>query len=75
LLVLGGLLVLIPVVLAFGNGLLSPRALVSVMIAYAACVAVAAFAEKAEPTVGLAFLNYFLHHTRILNLCFVMSPS
>lgn len=39
LLVLGGRVVLILVALAFGNGLLSPRALVSVMIAYAACVA------------------------------------
>jgi len=36
---------------------------------------VAVFAEKAEPTVELAFLNYFLHHTRIPTLCFVMSPS
>jgi hypothetical protein len=51
------------------------RALASVMIAYAACVAVAVFVEKAEPTVELAFFNYFLHHTRIATLCFVMSPS
>jgi hypothetical protein len=75
LLVLGGLLVLIPLALAFANGLLSPRALVSVMIAYAACVAVAVFAERAVRTVELAFLNNFLHHTRIPTLCFVVSPS
>ena len=43
LLISGGLLVLIPTALAFGNGLLSPRALGLVMIAYVACVAAAIF--------------------------------
>lgn len=43
LLVFGGVIILIPVALAFGNGLLSPQALASVLIAYAACVTVAVF--------------------------------
>ena len=42
-LMLGGMFVFIPVSLAFGKGLLSPRALASIMIAYAACFAVAVF--------------------------------
>lgn len=42
-LVSGAVLVLIPAALAFGNGLLSPRALGLVMIAYTTCVAVAIF--------------------------------
>jgi len=41
LLVFGGVLVLLPVALAFGNGLLSPRALAAVLIVYATGVAVA----------------------------------
>lgn len=43
LLIFGGALVLVPAVLAFGNGLLSPRAFASVMIAYVAFIAVAVF--------------------------------
>lgn len=39
----GGLLVIIPAALELGEGLLSPRGLAIVMIAYVACVAVAVF--------------------------------
>jgi hypothetical protein len=42
-LMLGGMFVLIPAILAFGKGLLSPRAFATMMIAYAACIAVAVF--------------------------------
>jgi len=41
LLVFGGVLVLLPVALAFGNGFRSPRALAAVLIVYATGVAVA----------------------------------
>jgi len=40
----GGGLILLAAIFAFGNGLLSPRAFASVLIAYFACVTVAAFA-------------------------------
>jgi hypothetical protein len=43
LLVSGGVLVIIPAALALGKGLLSPRGLALVMIAYVGCVAVAVF--------------------------------
>jgi hypothetical protein len=43
LLMFGGALLLIPAVIAFGNGLLSSRGLALVMLAYIACVSVAAF--------------------------------
>ena len=43
LLVFGGVLVIIPAALALGKGLLSPRGLAFVMIAYVGCVAVAVF--------------------------------
>ena len=43
LLMVGGVFLLIPVSLAFSKGLLSPRALASVMITYAACVTFAVF--------------------------------
>jgi len=43
LLIVGGVLVIIPAALAFSSGLLSPRGLPLVMVAYAGCVAVAVF--------------------------------
>ena len=42
-LVVGGVLVIIPAALALGRGLLSPRGLAFVVIAYVGCVAVAVF--------------------------------
>ena len=43
LLVFGGVLVLIPAALAFGKGVLSPRALGLVMMGYIGCVAITVF--------------------------------